>query len=70
MNSRALNKAWVIRWKKASFGKPKAKLIIITPNCLNVDSAIIFFKSHSVRATIPAINIVVVEVIRRIVLNI
>lgn len=37
-------------------------LIIISPSCLSVDSAIIFFISHSVIALRPAINIVVVPI--------
>lgn len=66
INSRALNIAWVIKWNIASFGKPKAILAIITPSCLKVDSAIIFFKSHSVIADRPAINIVMEAVINKV----
>lgn len=44
--------------KKANLANPIDKIIIINPNCLNVDKAIIFFKSNSKFAAIPAINIV------------
>lgn len=62
INSKALNKACVIKWKKANLGSPTDKASIITPSCLKVDNAIIFFMSHSVKAAIPAINIVKDEV--------
>jgi hypothetical protein len=39
-------------------GNPRPILVIIIPNCLSVDRAIIFFMSHSVVALIPAIIIV------------
>jgi len=42
INNSALNKACVVIWKKVSMGRFKPKLVIIIPNCLNVDSAIIF----------------------------
>lgn len=35
-----------------------ARVAIIMPNCLRVDRAMIFFKSDSSIAAIPAINIV------------
>lgn len=41
-----------------------AKVDIITPSCLRVDRAMIFFRSHSTMAAIPAISIVR-EAIRR-----
>lgn len=37
---------------------------IITPNCLRVDRAIIFLRSHSIIATEPAINMVMDAIIR------
>ena len=40
----------------------RASLAIITPNCLRVDRAMIFLRSHSTRATDPAINIVSVAI--------
>lgn len=49
----------MIRWKKARLGEPSPRLAIITPSWLSVDRAIIFFKSHSAKAAIPAINIVI-----------
>lgn len=54
--------AWVSKWKKVKSGRPKARLIIITPNCLRVDKAIIFLISDSAIAAIPAIiNVQVAE---------
>jgi len=64
-NRRALNRACVIRWKKASVGAPIARLVIITPSCLRVERAIIFFISHSVIALRPAIRVVRTATIRR-----
>lgn len=43
MNRRALNSAWVRRWNKVKRGRSRPRLAIITPNCLRVDRAIIFF---------------------------
>jgi hypothetical protein len=59
MKRRALNKAWVIKWKKVKRGRPMAKVEIITPSWLRVDSAMIFLRSHSTMAAIPAINMVI-----------
>lgn len=64
-NRRALKRAWVTKWNNANIGSPKAILLIITPNCLKVESAIIFLRSDSAIAFIPAINIVRVAIIRR-----
>lgn len=66
MNNRALNRAWVIKWKKARLGEFILNLAIITPSCLRVDKAMIFFKSHSVIAESPAISIVRQEINRRV----
>jgi len=66
MNNSALNNACVTRWKNAKFGSPIPILLIITPSCLRVERAITFFRSHSARAFMPAINIVIVAVHRRI----
>ena len=44
-------------------------LHIITPSCLKVDRAIIFFMSHSVVALIPAINMVSTEIKSKILLK-
>ena len=57
-----LNKAWVNKWKKANPANPKDMILIIKPNCLKVDKAMIFFKSNSKLAPIPAINIVNLEI--------
>jgi hypothetical protein len=56
-------------WKKAILGMFNPILIIINPNWLSVDSAIIFFISHSVVALSPAINMVIVLITRMVVLN-
>lgn len=69
INRRALNIAWVTMWKKAILGMFNPILIIINPNWLSVDSAIIFFISHSVVALSPAINMVIVLITRMVVLN-
>ena len=58
MNIIALKYACAAKWKKANIGKPIPNVIIISPNCLNVDKAIIFFISISPIALTPAINIV------------
>ena len=47
----------------------KPRLDIITPNCLKVESAIIFFMSHSAIALNPAISIVNVAIIKSVLLN-
>ena len=44
-------------------------LVIITPNWLRVDSAMIFFISPSKVAAVPAINIVVLPIIKSSVLK-
>lgn len=69
MNKRALNRACVTMWKNARLGIFIPMLIIIRPSCLNVDKAIIFFMSHSVVALSPAINMVIVLMIRIVGLN-
>jgi len=48
----------VIKWKNANIGRFRARDVAITPSCLNVDNAIIFFISFSTTAAKPAINIV------------
>lgn len=65
MKRSALNRAWVIRWKNARLGRFIPILLIITPNCLRVERAITFLRSHSARAFIPAMNIVIVAAHRR-----
>lgn len=64
INRRALNSAWVVIWKNVSLGRLKPSLVIIMPSCLRVDSAIIFFISHSVVALSPAINIVHTAIVK------
>lgn len=46
----ALKSACVVKWKKARAGIARARLAIITPSCLRVDRAIIFFMSVSASA--------------------
>ena len=58
MKRSALKRAWVKRWNKASFGKCRPIVAIITPSWLSVDKAMIFFKSVSLRAAVLAKNIV------------
>jgi len=65
MNNNDLNKAWVDRWKNVKYGIFIPRVIIITPSCLNVLSAMIFFISVSSKANIPA-KVIVVAPIRRI----
>jgi hypothetical protein len=55
--------------KKAKPDKPIEIVIIIRPNCLKVDKAIIFFQSNSKFAPRPAINIVNPEINNKIVLS-
>lgn len=54
------------KWNKVKYGCAMARLAVITPSWLRVDRAIIFFMSHSFTAFIPAINIVSIATIRRI----
>ena len=68
-NKRALNKAWVIKWKNAREVRLRPRLAIMTPSWDNVDKAIIFFISHSMIAAIPAINIVRDAIIRSVLLK-
>lgn len=51
----ALKKAWQMRWKKQKKTNPDLKENTINPSWLKVEYAMIFFKSHSWTATIPAI---------------
>ena len=65
MNMRALNRAWVRRWKNVRVGRLSASVIIITPSCLRVDRAMIFLRSFSTRAAKLAIRIVKEETINK-----
>lgn len=58
-NKRALNIAWVSKWNRASVWRPRPRLVIITPSCLKVERAIIFFRSVSAVALIPAMSMVI-----------
>lgn len=69
MNNKALNSAWVNKWKNASLANPIAKILIIKPSWLKVDNAIIFFKSYSKLAPNPAINIVNPEINNKKIFN-
>lgn len=64
MNRRALNRAWVSRWKRARLGRLRPRLAIITPSCLRVERAMIFFMSFSAIADNPAMSIVKEAVMR------
>lgn len=44
-NNKALKKAWVQMWKKASSGSPSPTATTIRPNWLDVEKAIIFLIS-------------------------
>lgn len=52
-NNSALNNACAYKWNNESIGKPNPKQKTITPNCLKVDNATIFFKSFSKIAAEP-----------------
>lgn len=69
MNSRALKRAWIAMWMNAISGRFSPSLVIIIPSCLSVDSAIIFFMSHSVIAENLAISIVETPINRIVLLN-
>ena len=58
INSKALKKACAIKWKKVKEKNWKPIPVIITPSCLKVDKATIFFMSDSMRALKLAIIIV------------
>lgn len=64
-NNKDLNIACVIKWNNVNFGKFIEIVIIINPNWLKVDKAIIFFKSYSKFAVNPAINIVIIDKINK-----
>lgn len=69
INSSALNRAWVIRWKNAISGSPSPRVNIIIATCLKVERAMIFFMSHSAMALALAISMVIVATTKRAVLN-
>ena len=69
INRSALNIACVHMRKKVRLGRLNPSLVIIIPNCLNVDRAITFFMSHSVVALIPAISIVLTAITSKDLLN-
>jgi len=62
MKSKALNKAWTTRWKKANSINPNLQILIIIPKLERVDNAIIFFRSNSFRAQRPAKRVVKEEI--------
>lgn len=57
-NNKALKNAWAIKCKKDNKYIFKPRATTITPSCLSVERAIIFFISLSAKAEILAINIV------------
>lgn len=60
MNSKALNIAWVSKWKRVSSGLCRPRAMNIRPNWLKVDKATIFFRSVSTIAATPADIMVIV----------
>ena len=62
IKSKALNKAWITRWKKATCTFPKERVTHMNPNCPRVEYATIRFISYSCKAEIPAIKTVVREI--------
>lgn len=54
MNNKALNKAWVNKWKNANEGLFNPKAISIIPSWERVDRATTFFKSFSLKADLLA----------------
>lgn len=48
----------MIKWKKVRVWRPKPRVDSITPSWLRVERAMIFFRSDSIIAARPAINIV------------
>jgi len=66
MNSSALNNACVSMWKNISLYIFSPNDIVIKPNWLKVDKAIIFFMSFSYSAVTLDINIVEIPVIIKI----
>lgn len=55
-NNIALKKAWAIKWINLILGRPILRNQTISPSCLKVDKATIFFKSVSIKAFNPAIK--------------
>lgn len=58
INKVDLNKACMIKWRKAKSLFLNPRIVNISPNWLKVDKAITFFRSVSKLATHPAANIV------------
>lgn len=58
INISALKEAWVSRWKRASKGRPIARVAIMVPSWLRVDRAMIFLRSVSIIADSPAVTLV------------
>jgi len=54
INREALKRAWETRWKNPNTTSPKEMALTINPSWLNVEKAIIFLRSHSKIAIIPA----------------
>ena len=69
MNMFALNIACVSRWKKHRFAIPILSVVIIRPNCLMVDRAMVSFKSFFVMAHAAGMHMVIDPVIIRVVLK-
>lgn len=65
INKTDLNKAWVIRWKKANFFKSIESVNIINPICLKVENATISLQSNLHNANTPPTTIVEKDKIHR-----
>lgn len=64
-NSRALKKEWMDMCKKASIGWFRPIIVIINPNWLVVESAMIFLMSKWVVAAVAANTVVVAPRIKQ-----
>lgn len=62
INIVALNIAWVSKWKKHMLVIPNLKVLIIRPNCLIVERAIVSLISFFDIAHAADINIVIIPV--------
>lgn len=65
MKSKALNIAWVTRWKKHKEVNPKLRVVAIKPNWLRVERATTCFMSRFRRAQYLADIMVISPVVRR-----
>lgn len=64
INNVDLNKACIIKWRKANSSLPSPKITNINPSWLSVDKAITFLRSVSKLATQPAASIVIRPIVK------